>query len=1393
MLYYQAALDKSQRYKQAKMELDSMQRRHEEFLKENQSYINKSVEYKDASTLYREVEKYRKRLSDPTEEVDNSQYDDFDYIDEEDVGFVSRSNDDEETDCNNNVDENNQANLQSGQKGKHFDGSVESKKRRFSAEVGCVMNILEELDACLENLDGDNKHCGSTDLDVTLCSDSIREHATREQSNCGICRPDFSKVVDSVLVAKRRLSESNGKGEPDFPTHSSSEGKSRGSSERVSKSLLYEGCDPGQGFVKFSQVSDRKGESKLVTTPFDSCTTCPPHFVGSHSSRVSDSYFASLNQSGNLSPFIRSIAGRYDLFDQKKPHFKKYDLDIVEPLQSDDETEESYGSFLFRHLPSALEADPKSLIASKADIDQREDQVSPGISRMISSYVYDVLTGGTGIGDTDTNVGLTASDIEIRSAADIDSSVAVCFDENSVTMSKEKLEDDFIGIHDCSGENAPAPSGGSSTNIWSDEPVRRSSDGCVKSIPGFRWSYVKERTVSNLPVSAKCAYSQVMSGTRKKEDLFVSADVNADDDISALINMFEEYTGPSTIDSPTDVQESMKVRLDDEPDVYPLEDNIHQPYDFKHGLTERNSKHSDWMHGYFERSWKLHQRYPSRGRLRQHSSFCRISFTDDDPPFWFSKDFDVSPSGTRVRSPKRTNSDLKTGHGKEDFKKCDAAKVVAEINAEHWSPAKKRRRSDCNLEWYRSQYHGVVNTNSNAGVHSTVCADSTTKQEIDTTCSDSCLSKLGKMPSKEGGHVLSFTDTCVSQSSSYIMDRSEFRWSPHRRFLSGLTHSKSQSLNTKSEKMRKGLLGKTMNKDLHNAVTLLNYRKLEDDVHSKTVCLSERNPPSAFRIRKQAKLHRAQVKPGRCDHKPFITKTTEKPQSTPETHELNYVRYRDDFQLHPETIYYCLKPVESPRGKSQWSSVRYDDQLRLDPESLNRCLRISSPASQWQTGFQPCSVMQQDKSTVESFFEHDQHVSESVPSGCLSSSPGLQTEQTIKQDGTGTYDENFADRHQPEELNAAYVSLDNIHLNYCDGAMVTSSQSSKDDLGDVTPDTETLMKDLQGLDLSETPLYADTVAIDGEMKHTLSEALDSLDNIMSESFSFSESPVKVEKEQNDTLVTMEETCINNTSEAVDDPLLTVVGRRCVLHKDDRVDPAKIIKTDMLDDTVEVLDDSVLNIEGQKCIIHAEKEEAPDTHTPIVNISSFASSFADFDESFEVEDTPDKSFVSDHQAPFESQGEHSRGEHAAYNTFEKQPSYFCVSPYNFDGCQASGDTKEMENYQKQEYTADIIDYSHDSYSRSSTFMREPGSIISGDIPGLGYSRTINSNADEIRWNGITQHNNAWKVPRIGEYLNQYDEGHGDDTSWTEDDSDECEAAIDDPLSVTREPGLEQDEK
>ena len=1017
-------------------------------------------------------------------------------------------------------------------------------------DIQGVMNVLGDLDACLDsslsdkasNMNVNSSNCLSHDIgdQCSPCVTTVSSQPREENLDCwrhtALTPPErkaFCKALDSVLVTKKRRSEAHEHLPTSTPLRPGTVGAS-GAEEGVRpviKSLAYDQdsnntCE----FVKFAPVSDGQGVSHFVAEPVDPHASfhrpALKHKQAEPSTPSSPkTYFASLNKSGNLSPFIRTIADKYKIFSPIATHFKKITVD----LSPDDE--QSYGSLLLSHYPSVCE-------------DVETPDTSPSLSehtavnQMLNNYVYDVLINNKSSAGATLQLPVSSCGSDTRCEADL--SMTVCLDENSVRMSK-------LG----------------SVDGASDE----------------------EDTTGVLMMMTEGARSAASESVEAAEDLGLPDSAGA----------------PCKVASP-----------------------------FTHNTP----------------TWD--RRLPSSGEAMKNSSFCRIPFGNDAdaPPFWFSKDFGESPPSnikktSRIRSPKRRSSDFSTVQEKHSF-----PEQVSKLNvplaftfpASVHSPAKKRRRRSLSDETSTIVDLLAVelnNRNNNALIELPLLDEKnmgnveTYFRHISDDESGSATNVAVASKDRNDDFTVPCTSSATQPSHSAVdHQESEKKRRPHSVYFSGSLDNAAIFMDSCTEKRRsRNVLKFIKSPEKVNAdnVELIGFKKLSDNERQK-------NPPLA--VRNERIKQSLQTKP--------CLKT-------------DIVMYDANFQLHPDcinrTIGYhmsgCKKSGNIPDADVENNTVRMvfgsDEELMSSVVKLEDITLESTDEAdtdKTHVSNQDLSINITTESKEGTTTTHEP-VDESSPDGNsqsedqqysvaaliesrnkLYSAISSAVEACSSMLDDGCRDDDRADRRQVETVGDVTPDLDRLDDGSRDDDRADRRQVET--VGDVTPDLDRLDADLQGLDLTDTPLYANTELLNSQMKAILDEAVGSLDNILTDSFSSSlaDSPSlgQIEQQEDPELDDAGE----NDSDGVElkeDSVLQVVGRQCVLHKEEEEEIE--VLSDIADDTIEIHDDSVLNIVGTKCSLH----ESADNDIEPCSIEedamhNFDNSCYEYDEAYDIDDQQD---------------------------------------------------------------------------------------------------------------------------------------------------------------------------
>lgn len=1018
--------------------------------------------------------------------------------------------------------------------------------------------VLNDLDKCLD-ITPDDKENGDKNLhveepylkeynalkDSEACSNNqsmdfsqkpIGDTYERMQSlNCWkhtmLTPPEklnFCKAIDSVYVTKHRLIESADRCKiEETPVHGSCK-SDHDQKEHAARSLNYATGDLGStGFVKFAQDIDENGCKILIPQPLDyhKPGVALGHRISTSGTKTDDTYFNSQNRSGHLSPFIRSIANRYHLFESSKPHFKQLNIGELRSLTD----EESYAMKMLRHQADCI-ADTK-VDQHETSMDENSDLANPMVNQMVNNYVYDIITSehSKPVSDIDQK----SNDI-VKQEDDV--SMAVCVDDNSLrgVNSKEDLED--------------------SSQEFDETSTLLNMTGSTEPSPTI---------VSNKMPSG----NQQWQSTPNKHT----------DDVS-----------PSVVTKTI----------------------LHM----NKGLSSTPQRH-------------LVKKLPVSGIIRQRSAFCRIPFSNDAPSFWFSKDFSESPTCKqevlkKVRSPKRSSSeisqevpllvDMAEQTCLSDFKaKIEAFKkdhsefssIYSSCSSDHRSPAKKKRKKiTCNAITDTATADELLelNTNSNALNEldqSNVRAFFPPKLHDNPTFNFVGSTMMENQPS-EGR----------SQKVREIYCKSSSSISPRK--LTGKKFSVSfassfPDLQDRHSMKKRSIFGKKSKTLAKSPVKLLSFKQW-DAVGSQIGCKAKNYQHKATSMgdifqnfeaytHNTLKFPKYQGTDGVLGTKDASADNDVTPRNEEDTDVCGVKTYfKFDNEVDDDYVFEVPTKMEVPANVKV---VLYDSDVEdVDNDEDNSVSayfhNFDSPDNWEETAeVSPIKIDQQFLNTSSLGIQpehHDivrNHVEQAVKEH-------LEVTNSVTQGST-----EFASmtRTRMNLYNAISAAIESYAPNYMEADVEMCSRQTEDgkkqadltdqeksiDNGDVTPDANELVCDLDGLNLSDTPLYANHEADDDDMKVFLNEAVQSLDNILVDSFnSFSESPIK-EQTMNKDGNELNESGSSDGEELQDDSILKVVGKKCVLHK---MEEKENIACGEPQDSFEILDPDFVVI-GKKCVLH----------------------------------------------------------------------------------------------------------------------------------------------------------------------------------------------------------------
>ncbi|XP_045197889.2 uncharacterized protein LOC123552352 isoform X2 [Mercenaria mercenaria] len=989
-------------------------------------------------------------------------------------------------------------------------------------------------------------------------------------------RLNFCRAIDSVLVTKKRLIDSSEKNPNQTPFHHHCI-QEYGNMERAARALNYAAGDLGaSGFMKFSVVTDEKGSTAVVAKPIEvhhrSCTSAfqdAPHTPKYQGQKIVDSkspktYFASLNRSGNLSPFIKSIADKYQLFGSEKKHFKQFE---VADFQKE-ELDESYTINMLSHQPEdSCSVHP---IKNEESLNDDGDLADPLVNQMVNNYVYDVITGenavselnGSSLDEVDV-----VTDLNGNRKLEDDISMAVCVDDNSVRIvnSKEDLGDSSVDKSDS---------------------------------------------------------STLLSMTEGSE-------------FPALVNITRSvYPYQSFMFKENVIKEIL--------DVYPRESKIHAENDElllpmqteKHFLKRRNALTPKNFQR-FKSHGSMPSKLPGSPVVRHSSSYCRIPFGTNAPTFWFSKDFTESPSKpaqinlTKLRSPKRTCSEInepmpslldiaEQSHLEEFKAQIEAFKAEypnlstdkSPISLDHRSPAKKRRKKSS--EQAITDYHcrhsvSALNKNWNALTQLPFEDDCNSVETFftsrldysDEVCSIRKTVGTTDIVASPGNMDLQHYRNLQSDTS----EDEDSQPNPCRErpvtFAPKIDHTKRNQFNinigkenafffkeaeSSVEKRKKsGFLARASSSDTKESpVKLLRYQRLREEFpplevyplnsseNEKASKLLKKNTKKQFKERGDIFSCFDQYTKRTLQHQWQENKDKDKTKKTNEEEESNTILAgsgKESFTQDANAT--GISTVSSYFGCD--NELEEKDGSKTSPLKVSR--KVLLLASLGMLNFS-------EELDVEKAVDSHIKATDNVVEGDTDVTTMLESRNNLYsaiseavQSCTEKVLENNINTPEEEQINNTDLVTRGREQDY----------SRNEDGCDVTPDVDALVSDLQGLDLSDTPQYVNNEADDNEMHAFLKEALGSLDDIMTESFTSTGSTIQDESKHFEDASAQWKEGIDDTVEIQNDSVLNVVGKKCIVHGSESVVCENI--SDDNEECVEISNDPVLTIVGKKCMIH----------------------------------------------------------------------------------------------------------------------------------------------------------------------------------------------------------------
>ena len=923
-------------------------------------------------------------------------------------------------------------------------------------------------------------------------------------------RLNFCRAVDSVLVTKKRLIDSTEKIPDQTPLHYH-RFQEYGNMEKAARSLNYAAGDLGaSGFMKFSVVTDENGSTSVVAKPVEvpdksskQAVSDMPHTpkvqdVKSTHSKSPKTYFASLNRSGNLSPFIKSIVDKYELFESEKPHFKQFDTEDFQ----EEELEDSYTMGLLSHQPD-IKSDEGCCTGGKDMLNDSSDLADPLVNQMVNNYVYDVIAGGhaaLAMNETHFDEADLVTDLNGNLKTEDDISMAVCVDENSVRIvnSKEDLDDNLIQISDSSTLLCMTEGEDLCDVEWNKEPAHL-----------WHSTLCKENDNRNIP------------------KLYP---------VESRFHAVNEESVPSLL---KDRQlRRRRNALATPPETF-----------------QKFSSHGSLSCTAAENNFTRHS-----------SSYCRMPFSSNMQPFWFCKDFEESPNCTpgltKLRSPKRTCSeiaepvpsllDIAEKNHLEEFKgKIEAFKAEfpnlstksSPLSLDHKSPAKKRRKRS--TEQAITDYHyrhsaPNLNTNWNALVQF---------QYTEDNCN-----------SVETFFTSRFDDFHEDESPSKNVGTTDIIASPGKIDLQYLQNNKPVDENRGSCNKYDFLIRRPVSSSKLECKPLKEvkgfFKNNTDFMNSS--CRTEKNkkgsycPQSSYSATKQSPVKLVRFQKLKEEIPENITLTSESQRKSLKKGVTKVFDILDSFDQYT-------------KNSLQQHCKNNEDMHRNDEDPLKVSRNFLILASLGFKDFELEKVVDSHRKTTDDIVNGNADVSVMLESRNKMYSAISEAVESCS--------EQLQNVGNCDEVNNSEMVRNEMDQDY----------SKHEDGCDVTPDVDALMNDLQGLDLSDTPQYVHNETDDHEMHAFLTEALGSLDDIMSASFTSTGSAVVSENKNLQDISIQVNDELNNTVEIQNDSVLNVVGKRCILHESEEVLCDNTAEDD--EECVEIFNDPVLTVVGKKCVIH----------------------------------------------------------------------------------------------------------------------------------------------------------------------------------------------------------------
>ena len=513
---------------------------------------------------------------------------------------------------------------------------------------------------------------------------------------------EFSHAVDSIYVTRKRTLHSAEKQSEVVPEATPLRPPTYGEEREQTDTVDDNKRKTSRKSVTFSPVNKTSGSKPDGNLP--------KYGLSSLSSATPRTYFATLEKSGHLSPFIKSIAKKYGLFNTPaSPNQESQEESFDE--NNDLELDVSYASTL---LGKSSDFDDSvhnidsfiSFENQKADIETglsgesypQLEKMSDTAQCMINDYLYDVLqsTGGKPPGADqetemmDSYIDQFVDDIISRSYAAVD---IPAFDEKETT-NKGNVSTTVTKPAQSDAEDHDSEL--SDLEFYSDSVLLCITQGQDDSPPlsSCSPSLYPLRITPEAPHSpVKKSESAIITGSEKDCHWFSRNQIMSQDD-----QLFKPVVKPQ----------------------------MSKVYHWDRTANDDNNN----ILGYMMSTSATEPKLPSSRSACQTSSYCRIPFgSGEAPSFWFKKDFKESPKEKKVKkkieikvkSPgKRSFTSFCETSGKEILHQVPSlAKLAQKVHQEYFrqkldaigrrfnnelkdystcqscvesSPAKKRRR-----------------------------------------------------------------------------------------------------------------------------------------------------------------------------------------------------------------------------------------------------------------------------------------------------------------------------------------------------------------------------------------------------------------------------------------------------------------------------------------------------------------------------------------------------------------------------------------------------------------------------------------------------------------------------------------------------------------------------